>query len=293
MPKDERESQSCVWDCTVPADRVTISDLRKHFATHCKKYAFQLEVGKGGFRHFQCRISLKTKSRKSTLLTSEFCKFGMHISVTSAANRDNDFYVMKEDTREDGPWTDKDKSPLRTVNKMEAEGLYPWQTSIIEKVAAYDDRTLHVIINREGNIGKSALCKYLYTKYDALPVPPMKDEKDLMQYCMCFEPKKLYLFDLPKSMKKKNLYGLYSGIEQIKNGFMYDTRYHGKMRYIDEPNIVVFTNCPPKMSYLSRDRWKLWTVDGNQNLVPFVWEGIYVGPGPSQDARLQASSDRK
>lgn len=264
MPKDERESSCCVWDVTCPADRFTVGNLRKHFSAHCKKYAFQLEQGASGYRHFQCRVSLKQKSRKATLVASSFNLAGFHISCTSTANKDNDFYVLKDDTRIEGPWTDKDKPSLLTVDKMEATGLFPWQQSIVDEVHAYDDRRIHIVIDRTGNIGKSALCKYLYMKQDAVIVPPLMDEKDLMQYTMSFDPSKLYVIDMPRAMKKSKLNRLYSGIEQLKNGMMYDLRYHGKFRYIDEPNIIVFTNQPPKMSYLSRDRWCLWTVRNNQ-----------------------------
>ena len=265
MPKDERESSCCVWDLTIPADRITVSDLRKHFAAHCKKYTFQLEQGTTtGYRHYQCRVSLKTKSRKATLLGSSSYIRGGNITVTSNANKDNDFYVLKEDTKLEGPWTDQDKAPLRTVDKMEANGLYPWQQTLIDETEDYDDRKIHIVIDRQGNIGKSALCKYLYMKKDAVIVPPLMDEKDLMQYVMSFPPAKLYIIDMPRAMKKSKLNRLYSGIEQLKNGMMYDLRYHGKFRYIDEPNIIVFTNQPPKMSYLSRDRWDLVTVVNNQ-----------------------------
>ena len=41
---------------------------------------------------------------------------------------------------------------------------------------------------------------------------------------------------------------------------LYDTRYHARFEYFDEPQVVVFTNSPPKMKYLSRDRWRLWTI---------------------------------
>lgn len=274
MPKDERESSCCVWDVTIPADRINVGDLRKHFASYCKKYTFQLEQGATtGYRHYQCRVSLKTKSRKGTLIASSFNIPGMHISVTATANKDNDFYVLKEDTRLDGPWTDQDKPQLRTVDKMENEGLFLWQHSIIEQTAEYDDRKVHVIIDRVGNIGKSALCKYLYMKHDACIVPPLMDEKDLMQYVMSFPPAKLYVIDMPRAMKKKKLNALYSGIEQLKNGMMYDLRYHGKFRYIDEPNIIVFTNTPPKMLYLSRDRWSLWKVEDNE-LTEFKFDSI-------------------
>lgn len=265
MPKDERKSRCCVFDVTIPADRITVGDLRKHFATHCKKYAYQLEQGKStDYRHYQCRVSLKTKSRIDTLLASDFYIQGCNISITSTANRDNDFYVLKDDTRVDGPWTDKDKAPLRTVQKMDDEGLFDWQQDLLDQVRGYDDRKIHIVIDKDGNIGKSAFCKYMWMKHEAVVVPPLSDAKDLMQYAMSFDAAKLYLIDMPRAMKKKKLYGLYSGIEQLKNGMMYDLRYHGKFRYIDEPNIIVFTNAPPKMGYLSRDRWSLWTVKDQQ-----------------------------
>ena len=54
---------------------------------------------------------------------------------------------------------------------------------------------------------------------------------------------------------------------------MHDTRYHGKFMYFDEPNIIVFINQPPKMSYLSRDRWQLWTIE-NQQLVRFEFPEV-------------------
>ena len=76
---------------------------------------------------------------------------------------------------------------------------------------------------------------------------------------------------MPRAMKKNKLNALYSGIEQNKNGMMYDLRYHGKFLNIDEPNIVVFTNSPPKMSYLSHDRWNLLKVADNE-LVEFRFE---------------------
>lgn len=263
MPKDERESSSCVWDITVPADRHDVSSLRRHFSLHCKKFTFQLEQGaNSGYRHYQCRVSLKTKSRKATLLNSAVKLDGWHISPTSGANKDNDFYVTKDDTRVDGPWTDQDKQPLKTVDKMTV--LYPWQQRLLDETDAFDDRTIHILVDPNGNIGKSAFTKYLWYHRNACIVPPLNQSKDLMQFVCSFEPSKLYIIDMPRAMKKKHLYELYSGIEQLKNGMMYDTRYHGKFKYVDEPNIIVFTNTIPKLSYLSRDRWNLWEIIDQQ-----------------------------
>jgi hypothetical protein len=277
MPKDERESSCCVWDVTIPADRITVGDLRRHFDTHCKKYAFQLEQGaQSGYRHYQCRVSLKVKSRKATLLGSEFYIRGCNISPTSNANKENDFYVLKSETRIDGPWTDKDKPDLKTVNKMVDHGLFPWQQQLIDETKDYDDRCIHVLVDTEGNIGKSAFTKYMWSKHNAMLVPAMYEMKDLMQFVMSFEPSKLYLIDLPRAMRKKQLHSMFAGIEELKNGRMYDTRYHGKLRIIDEPNIVLFTNVLPNMKYFSTDRWKLWQVT-DKKLESFQF--IFKKPG--------------
>ena len=197
-----------------------------------------------------------------------------HVSVTSGNGHKSDFYVVKDQTRVEGPWTDKDieRPPLRTVIKMEQSGLYPWQSELLEKVRDYDDRSVHLVIDTNGNNGKSAFCKYVWQKKLGQPVPPMQSAEDLVQFVKSLDVSKLYVIDMPRAMKKKKLYGMYSGIETLKNGMIYDKRYKGSFTYIDEPNIIVFTNTPPKMCYLSKDRWKLWSIDVNHQLTQFKFE---------------------
>ena len=54
---------------------------------------------------------------------------------------------------------------LRTVKKMKDQGLYPWQQQLIDQTSAYDDRSIHLVIGRAGDIVKSALT---YTSADPL-----------------------------------------------------------------------------------------------------------------------------
>lgn len=270
--------QCAVYDLTIPAEGCNKDMLIELFSRSCKKFTFQLEKGEQtGYLHFQCRVSL----HKKTVLSEAIAMFKdvkAHVSVTSGNGHKSDFYVVKDQTRVDGPWTDKDvvRAPLKTVTKMENSGLYPWQSDLLEKVREYDDRSVHLVIDTAGNNGKSAFCKYVWQKKIGQPVPPMQSAEDLVQFVKSLDVSKLYVIDMPRAMKKKKLYGLYSGIETLKNGMIYDKRYKGSFTYIDEPNIIVFTNTPPKMCYLSRDRWKLWSIDANHHLTQFKFEKVEV-----------------
>lgn len=277
MPQD---AQCHVWDFTEPADGLSVDDLHRRLRPIAKKYCFQLERGRQisdahpeGYLHYQGRVSLYQKCRPNELISKwHDWGFQSNVSPTSGdvARKGDNFYVMKEDTRVDGPWTDKNfeepRPTLPTVTKMEAHGLFPWQADLLDKVKEYDDRTIHIVIDAEGNNGKSALPKWVWQKRLGQPIPPMNSMEDIVQFTMSF-PDKLYLIDMPRAMKKRKLHEFYSGIEMIKNGMLYDKRYHGKFMYIPEPNIIVFTNTPPKKCYLSLDRWKMWKVVDQQLVV--------------------------
>jgi hypothetical protein len=61
-------------------------------------------------------------------------------------------------------------------------------------------------------------------------------------------------------MDKDRLNGIYTAIEQIKKGKLYDLRYKYKCYWIDSPCIWVFTNREPDENLLSRDRWKIYEI---------------------------------
>ncbi len=65
---------------------------------------------------------------------------------------------------------------------------------------------------------------------------------------------------MPRSMNKDRLYGFYSAIETIKDGYCYDDRYEFKERVFDCPNVWIFTNTYPNINFLSKDRWKIWSI---------------------------------
>lgn len=66
---------------------------------------------------------------------------------------------------------------------------------------------------------------------------------------------KIILIDLPRTFNKDYL--SYSGIEEIKNGMFFNTKFESDMVIFNRPHIFVFSNGHPDVSNLSLDRWKI------------------------------------
>nr|QXP07598.1 MAG: replication associated protein [Arizlama virus] len=263
----------CVWDFTVGVDYVNLDDLLKSMKTHCKKYSFQKEKGEEtGFIHFQGRVSLKIKQRLSGIIALFGIK-EMHWSITSKPNRDNTFYVTKEESRIEGPWSDESKDIYIPYQyKGILDNLRPFQQSIFDKKDDRDPRKVNIVIDERGNRGKSSLAAIMEIMGYAIDMPPCNDGEKLVQSLldMCYEktrdPKVIFI-DLPRSMNQEKLFGMYTAIEQIKKGKLYDFRYNYKSWWIDAPQIWVFCNTEPHRGYISRDRWNMWYINDSNELV--------------------------
>lgn len=75
--------------------------------------------------------------------------------------------------------------------------------------------------------------------------------------------------DLPRSMDPKRLAPFMVAIEQIKKGHVCDVRHHYKDWWFDTPQVWCFANWLPDMQYLSSDRWRIWTISPEMELVPY------------------------
>lgn len=277
ISKKETGHASCVYDFTL-YDLFKVRQIRDMLNVFCKKYTFQSEKGeKKGLFHFQGRFSLKIKNRKTGVikLLRKIWE-GFRVSVTSGANKDNDFYVLKEDTRIEGPFTDQNDVFIpRHVTEM--INLYPYQKSIIDMLKPYDARSIDVIINPIGNVGKSSLCDYMCIHLNAAELLYCKEYKDVMRMAYDLGPHPIYLTDLPRALNKKKLADFFQGIETLKSGKCFDDRNTFRMRRMDRPRICIFTNDIPDLTLLSGDMWKLWTVEDNE-LIAYVDEKAEVQP---------------
>lgn len=252
------------FDFTIKGDETTQDGIVKVLKEYAKKWVFQLEKSDTGYVHWQGRMRVIKKRRvvEMAKILKDACDYVWHLSPTSN-NAMGDFsYVMKADTRLEGPWKDDDQE--RTLTRQLKEfmelDMYDWQKSLLDMVQQVDDRTIKVIIEKTGNNGKSIMAEYLEYKGLAYDLPPFTAMEDLMQCAMGIPPQKCYLVDMPRGMKKEKLASFYAGLEALKNGVMYDKRYAFKKRRIDRPQIVVFTNQKPDVELLSIDRWVFYEI---------------------------------
>lgn len=255
-----------LFDLTIPAEGNSSEKLIDLFKLLCKKYAFQLERGEQtGYEHYQCKINLKRKLRKTELI-ARLHEAGIPNSHVSVSSSTKFTYVTKADTRIAGPWTDADAEPLYVPKAMRNVTLLPWQEQILSWPA--EDRHIYYIVDLSGNQGKSWIARYITFTNQGYCLPALSNFKDLMQFTCSLlktrrdhEPKRL-VFDVPRSLKK--LHEFFSCIEQCKNGILYDQRYGAQIWTFEPPTVICFSNQEPEEHLVSQDRWKIFYLEDNE-----------------------------
>jgi len=223
-------SQVTMFDLTVPATDFASAEMVSFLKGWAKKWTFQKEEGgTTGYLHYQVRLSLIVKRRIQEIIasTKDLLPPGTHWSIT------------------------------RQLKNFAEQELYPWQTSVIEWCKEYDERSIKLVFDPKGNAGKSILAEKLEFDGLAYEIPPFRLMEDIMQCVMSIKPKNSYLIDMPRALKKDKLSEFYSGLECLKNGIAYDKRYNFKKRRQDRPQVIVFTNVLPIISFMSIDRWEI------------------------------------
>lgn len=243
-----------------------------------KSFVFQRERGgKTGYEHWQVRLSLwkkTTRAHARNLIWTgfQFPKEGVSVYCEPTSNptstQNNAFnYVMKLDTRVDGPWSDKD-APHYVPRQFRMKPR-KWQRQVLDTANEFDDRKIDCIIDPQGGLGKSfimgkAWCKYRY------PFISVVDDTARIIYSACDiligrqerEPK-LMIVDVPRAFNRKKMGSLMTAIEILKSGIISDSRNKFRHWEYDSPRIWVFMNFDVDLTLQSSDRWQFWTVSMN------------------------------
>lgn len=248
----------------------------------CKHWAFQLERGHiAQLLHFQARVSLKNSAHASGALAKRWkvdTDSSWHFSITSGDNTRNFDYQLKDDTRVRGPWTSEDTEEyipdhLRGMN----DTMQPWQQEIFDGFQTKEWRKVDCIVDPRGGNGKSTIASLCDLHGRGIDMPVCNDGDKLIQsLCNILMAKRertpwQVFIDIPRSVNQNKLGGMYTAIEQIKKGKVYDMRNHYKAWWFDSPRIWVFCNVKPNTHYLSGDRWRFWTVQDGE-LIPLSSE---------------------
>lgn len=275
MP-EEKNRQLTTFDFTLKYQDEPWEVIGEWLNGWCNKWVFQLEKGNDtGYLHWQGRVNLISRKRIGEVI-KQIKREGIHWSITSGPVHDGQKfnYVMKEDSRVDGPWKDSDwEEPpkmtwqLQVFMDQHKDNLLPWQSWLKTYLEGDKDmREIVCIVDDTGHHGKSLFAEYLEYLKLAYELPPFTCSEDIMQCVMGIKEQKAYLIDMPRAMKKEKLHGLYAGIESLKDGKAYDKRYAFKKRRMNRPKVIVFTNKTPDTSLLSADRWRFITIHANGDI---------------------------
>lgn len=263
------------WHLTIWTMTVGHEAIRAWMVQHCDKWGFQQERGEEtGRLHWQCVIQLKNRVRRGQLVTMlNEAMLQAHVSPTQKGGGQKAFdykYATKEATRVMGPWTDEDDAEPRDIKN---KSLRPWQATIVEWCKTEpDDRSIDVIYDPHGNIGKTFLVKYLcYHKLaDKLPVTAEGKNLNRYAYKAMKDGHKNLVVDMPRSgdMNIRKTREWWMILECIKNGFAEEDRYKATKTIQDPKRLIIFCNNLPerKVCYcgplppLTRLRCSLCTV---------------------------------
>ncbi|QIR82261.1 replication associated protein [Chicken smacovirus mg2_55] len=213
----------------------------------CKKWIIGKETGKNGYEHWQIRIETSNDG------FFEWCKHHIPSAHIEEAQQgvDECLYERKEGQF----WTSSDR-PETLLQRFGA--MRPAQKRALQALQSTNDRQVVVWYDAGGNVGKSWFCGALWERGLAYVTPPTVDTvKGLIQWvASCYMDggwRPYVIIDVPRSWKWSDQ--LYCAIESIKDGLIYDTRYHSRMINIRGVKVMCLTNTMPKLDKLSQDRW--------------------------------------
>lgn len=227
---------------------------------YAKHWIYQVErCATTGNLHVQGYWNLKTKDRPKALAAkvSEQGMEGVTISASSTAGKEAlRLYCMKDDTRVDGPWSDR---PIfRGEDIPKDADLWEWQKEMKQEMLQKPDtRKIHWIWDPTGGNGKSDLCKHIgwFLQKDCEVFSNMK-ANDVSSQVVEAGSRKIYIWDLERTKPSDvSSTDLYCSIESVKNGYVRAGKHKGGKLWMAKPHVYIFSNSLPAIKLLSLDRW--------------------------------------
>lgn len=261
----------------------TVQHVERFLNMTVDGWVFQVENSKPGEDyiqqnvHIQGRLIVKRRMR-TRMMFDKMCRYfeeqkyehitPFNIRITPTSNPTRNFsYVMKEETRVQGPFSDRDAGVYVVQDPLENKTLYTWQDLVCntwlskQGQMCYNKsgRKILFVIDKQGCTGKSSLVKHLMLnrQKDVLVLPPCGSASQLSKALVECGPYPNYVLDLPrvKPSDEKAFEDLLFIIEQLSNGIVTSVMYgQYKSMIMDNPAIVILSNY--ELPYrLSADRY--------------------------------------
>lgn len=236
------------------------------------KYVFQLEKSPTNNRlHYQGHLKLTTKLRLTGLIKiTKDTMPGCHFSPDSERGSTNaEFYCIKRDeTYIAGPWYDNTfEIPYDGSDLIQPNTFHPWQRDLSIYLEGQPDADkIMWIYQPDGGCGKSSYCKFMCYHF-GYPQLIVCKPADLMHLVFTSRTSKTYFIDIQRTLGiDQTMDSLYSSIEQLKNGYIVNTKYITGYKLFAKPHVIVFSNIRPNTKKLSGYKWLLYKIE-NLNLI--------------------------
>lgn len=236
-------------------------ELSRALSLANSKFMFQLEVGKTGTRHYQGVVKFVSPRPFETVKTL----ISAHAHIEKTKNfKAAVAYCSKEDTREDGPWSNmseeeiakcKPKEVVKVKDPLEGKELFAWQKDLMKILKKEpDERAVYWLWEPVGNTGKTTFAKsYCIKNKDAIVVTGKASDVKC-GIAQCETKPRVVFWNLVRSQEE---YVSFQGIEEVKDGFFFSPKYESGMVMMNAPHVVVFANFAPNTEKLSADRWHI------------------------------------
>lgn len=227
---------------------VEIEEKMKKWA---KEYVFQIEI---------CPVTQKPHIQGYCWLNKpqafEYIRKNWGLTHIERANNIEACrnYCKKEETSTGKRWTNiKAKRDI-----LEGIILKDWQLEILEIIQKEPDmRKVYWYYDIEGKIGKTTTARWLIRKTGRDDILLLGGKAGDMKYAAMkhVQQKKEIGVVIIDYVRSQEQFISYQGIEEIKNGLFFNTKYETGMVDYDPPHMIIFANFRPDESKLSQDRW--------------------------------------
>lgn len=222
-----------------------VTNVTKNFQLNGWKYIFSKELGcEGKTPHLQGYLEGKNAIRFETLKKLlPTC----HLEVARGSQQDNVKYI----TKEKGEYFTNIETPYQEELQEIITDLYPWQKNVTEILKQKPEkRTIYWIYDKNGNNGKTELCRYLFRQKLIMWIRTAKTN-DIKHILSENKNCRDIIFDLPRNHGKKIDYAL---LEELKDGLLFSGKYEGLVKEIAIPHIFIMSNEKPLEGKLTQDK---------------------------------------
>lgn len=267
--KNSENSTSCntkirgrCWILTINNYAQSDLDTLESLKPKLKKHSWQSEVGKEGTEHLQVCLWFENQ-RTFTGMKRLFPKAHIEKAKNWQACMN---YCKKADTH-DGKVRDvsvetDDKLNVATIDPMKGLVKKDWQNLILKILSeSPDNRSIYWYWEPKGGVGKTTFVKSLIIKnpnyiYISGKVADIK--YGITKYIVDRKKAPEVIFmNIPRSVDHIS----YNGLEQVKDGLFYNTKYESGMVVYDCPHVIIFANEEPDYTKMSEDRWKVTRIE--------------------------------